>query len=334
MRILSIDGGGIRGIIPGQVLVALEAEITKLSNGKFTRIADVFDLIAGTSTGGILTCLYLSPDKNNPPRPRYSALEAVDLYIQNGDDIFDRSIFKTIGSFGGLSDEKYSADTLEEALKEYFGDIKLSELLKPCLITAYDIYERQAKFFNQSDVAEDGLGREFYVRDIARATSAAPTYFEPANIRAFDKKVYPLVDGGVFANNPAMCACVEAFSSDSKLGVRDLKILSLGTGMAETPYHYSEAKGWGKLQWVIPVLDIIQSGVAETVDYQLASLFRAVKCPTQYLRVQADLKKYDVDPALDNASKDNMAALKEIGTDLAKQKSTELTAFIKSILTP
>src|SRR5947207_3704233 len=83
MRILSIDGGGIRGIIPGQVLVALEKKIQQLSGDNSKRIADVFDLIAGTSTGGILTCLYLCPDANSA-RPRFSAADAVDLYLQNG----------------------------------------------------------------------------------------------------------------------------------------------------------------------------------------------------------------------------------------------------------
>src|SRR5207249_9528820 len=92
MRILSIDGGGIRGIIPGQVLVALEAKIQEVTGDPNKRIADVFDMIAGTSTGGILTCLYLCPGQNGN-RPRFSATDAVNLYLQNGDDIFDVSLF-------------------------------------------------------------------------------------------------------------------------------------------------------------------------------------------------------------------------------------------------
>ncbi len=95
-------------------------------------------------------------------------------------------------------------------------------------------------------VVRGGMGRDFLLRDVVRATSASPTYFEPANISALDRKVYPLVDGGVFANNPTMCACVEAFGMDSKLKIADLKALSLGTGAADKPYHYSEAKNWGK----------------------------------------------------------------------------------------
>lgn len=327
MRILSIDGGGIRGIIPGQVLIALEQKLQQLANDPNKRLADAFDLIAGTSTGGILTCLYLCPDTATG-RPKFSAADAVKLYLQNGDDIFDISVFKAIGSLGGLADEKYSAATLERVLKEYLGDLKLSQLLKPSLITAYDITRREAKFFNSADVPRLGTGRDFLLRDVARATSAAPTYFEPANIAALDRAVYPLVDGGVFANNPAMCACVEAFGMNSQLRIPDLKVLSLGTGTVDKPYHFSEAKNWGKLGWVAPILDILMSGAAETVDYQLKMLFESAKCPAQYLRLQVDLKEFpEVDSAMDNASEKNMRALERAGQTLARNSDPKLSAF-------
>ena len=90
-RILSIDGGGIRGILPGQLLVELEKKLQILSNNQQARIADYFDMIAGTSTGGILTCLYLYPDENDPKRPFFTAEEAVNLYIENGGGIFNET---------------------------------------------------------------------------------------------------------------------------------------------------------------------------------------------------------------------------------------------------
>jgi hypothetical protein len=169
MNILSIDGGGIRGIIPGQVLIALEHKLQQISNDPNTRIADVFDFVAGTSTGGILACLYSCPNGNG--RPKFSASDAVNLYLQRGDDIFDVSVFRSITSVGGLRGPKYSAKPLENALEFYFSDVRLSQLLKPCLITSYDITRRQAKFFNRQDVGEpDPAGADFWVRDIARAT--------------------------------------------------------------------------------------------------------------------------------------------------------------------
>lgn len=341
MRILSIDGGGIRGIIPGHVLIALEDKLQKFSNNPNLRIADAFDLIAGTSTGGILTCLYLCPDlPGHPDRPKFSAKEAVDLYLEHGDDIFNVSFFRRIGSIGGLAEEKYSADTLEAVLKTYLGDLKLSQLVKPCLITSYDINRREARFFDSADITRKKLGdaKDFCLRDVARATSAAPTYFEPANISSLAGKMYPLVDGGVFANNPAMCACVEAFSLDPTLDVTNLYVLSLGTGEADKPYHYSEAKNWGKLGWVGPVLDIMMSGVSQTVDYQLKMMFQSANCARQYLRLQLDLREYNsqnsaqVDGAMDNASESNMCALERAGQTLAKANDPKLTAFVEALL--
>jgi uncharacterized protein len=332
VRILSIDGGGIRGIIPGRVLVALEKKLQQISGNPSLRIADAFDMIAGTSTGGILTCMYLAPDLNTG-RPRFSAANAVDLYLQYGDDIFDVSVFRSIATLAGLREEKYSAVPLEQILRQYFGDLRLGQLLKPCLVTAYDITRRAAKFFNSADVPIHGPGRDFLVREVARATSAAPTYFEPANVIALDYKVYPLIDGGVFANNPTMCACVEAFGFNPKLKVTDLKVLSLGTGSADKAYHYSEAKKWGKIEWVAPVLDILMSGASETVDYQLKSLFTSAGCADQYLRLQVDLGSLPgVDSAMDSASEKNMRALETAGVNLAAEKDAELTAFARSLL--
>ncbi len=331
MRILSIDGGGIRGIIPGQVLVSLEQKLQQISNNPDYRIADAFDLIAGTSTGGILTCLYLCPDKNIG-RPKFSASEAVDLYLQHGDNIFDVSIFRRVESLDGVAEAKYSADALEKALKDYLGDIKLSDLRKSCLITSYDIKNRKAKFFNSADIEKQGSGNDFYLRDVARATSAAPTYFEPANISSLDRQVYPLIDGGVFANNPTMCACVEAFNSDPKLQVSDLHVLSVGTGEVDKSYHYSEAKNWGQIGWLGPVVDIIMSGVSETVDYQMNKLFTSAGYTDQYLRLQLDLKKFsDVDSSMDNASEENMRALERAGQKLAHDSDAALTAFAQKL---
>lgn len=147
-RILSIDGGGIRGIIPGQLLVVLERKLQELEGGNSKSIADYFDLIAGTSTGGILTCLYLCPGED-PAKPCFTAQEAVELYLERGDEIFDASLFQKLKSLGGAADEKYSADELEEVLDDYLDKLKLDQLIKPCLITAYDIKRRKAHFFTQ-----------------------------------------------------------------------------------------------------------------------------------------------------------------------------------------
>ena len=169
-RILSIDGGGIRGIIPGQILVTLEKRLQELDNNPNGKIADYFDMIAGTSTGGILTCIYLIPEKGPKSKPKFSAEEAVDLYMERGDEIFDISIGQKIRSGFGVLDEKVLCQRRSRKRLEYYlGNLKLSELLKPCLVTAYNIKKRKSHFFTQHDAVANKM--DFYVKDVARATS-------------------------------------------------------------------------------------------------------------------------------------------------------------------
>jgi patatin-like phospholipase/acyl hydrolase len=331
MRILSIDGGGIRGIIPGTILVALEQKLQRLSGDPAARLADYFDMIAGTSTGGILTCLYLCP--NAFGKPMYSAQDAVNLYMTHGAAIFDVGLFARLESLGGIAEEKYSAAPLESLLLQYLGGTKLSQLLKPCLITSYDIERREAVFFNSQDIP---AGEEdFLARDVARATSAAPTFFPPAHITSSTSDTYALVDGGVFCNNPSLAACVEAFGYNDNLNIRDMTVLSLGTGSSDKSYPYDEARNWGGIKWLSPMLDIMMAGVSESTDYQLAAMFKSAKCSSQYLRIQCDLSKFlGVDSAMDNASLGNLKGLQDAGQVLAKDNDAKLEAFADMLLKP
>ncbi len=335
-RILSIDGGGIRGILPGQILVSLEDKLKKLDNNPDAAIADYFDLIAGTSTGGILACMYLCPSEGNKKRPRFSAKKAVELYLDRGDEIFDVSLWQKLRSMGGVSDEKYSADELEEALQDYIGDLKLDKLLKACLITSYDIKRKKGHFFKSHKAKVDDA-YNFFVKDVARATSAAPTYFEVARVKADDNQVYPLIDGGVFVNNPALCAYSEArnikFDNNrNKPTAAKMMILSLGTGSssADNGYEYKKSKNWGAIQWVKPIIDIMMSGVADTVDYQLKQIYNAVEKPEQYIRLEPQL--FTAESAMDNASVQNLQALKNDGERNAKDFDKEITRIANMLI--
>jgi len=338
VRILSIDGGGIRGIIPGVILAALEAELAKQSGNPDAKLVDYFDFVAGTSTGGILTCLYLTPDDVSKAigsrRPKFSAKDAVNLYLENGDEIFGIPVFHRIRTGGGLLDEKYPAQELERVLRNYVGDTELKDLLKPCLVTSYDIRNRQAFFFCQHEAAKSDK-YNFYVRDVARCTSAAPTFFECARIKApRDQTEWVLIDGGVFANNPALCAYAEVrkltptppLPTGNELTAKDMILVSVGTGHSQLQsYNYAQAKDWGLAEWAIPILDIFSSGQAETIDYPIKSMFATIPPPltADYYRHNVELK--NVDPHMDNASPKNMQALKRLGEDYAASHATELS---------
>lgn len=328
IRILSIDGGGIRGIIPGQVLIALEEKLAKKFPDK-PRIADHFDLVAGTSTGGILTCAYLLPDRQKPDRPRFTANEVHRLYMEEGEKIFSLSAGQRLRSFFGLGDEKYSARNLEEVLRNYFGGVWLKELLRPCVITSYDITNRRGHFFKKHEAEKpEKKDYNFLVCDVARATSAAPTYFECPNIEAETGERFPLVDGGVFVSNPAMCAYAEARKIFG-VGAKDIILLSLGTGHTHKSYPWKKARRWGKVGWIRPVIDIMMSGVSEVVHFQLQQLFTSAGASENYLRIDTKIPE-TMDPEMDHASKENRLALSQLGKELAFRDDEALNRLVSS----
>lgn len=354
-RILSIDGGGIRGVVPGTIVVALEQKIIKKTGNADAKIADYFDMIAGTSTGGILTCIYLTPGNTSEPslpRPKYSAQEALNIYLKDGNKVFALDSAQRLRSGDGILDEKYSAVNLETLLFQYLGDTKLSQLLKPCLVTSYDIQRGKPKFFTQHDAVVFGDSNDFLVQQVARATSAAPTFFEVSKAKSLSGVSYPLVDGGVFANNPSLCAYAEVqakffktpdgFILKSKAGdkkkedlseitAKDLLILSLGTGQTALNYDYNKAKDWGLAQWPKPLIEIMMMGVSQTVDYQLQQIYDSINQAKSYLRIDPRLTKPKM-VQMDNASAANIQDLKELGTETAELNSRKLDNFVDMLL--
>jgi predicted acylesterase/phospholipase RssA len=272
VKILAIDGGGIRGLIPALVLSEIESRTGR-------RMADLVDLIAGTSTGGIIACALAKPS----PMP---AASIAAIYEEEGPEIFSRSLLRKIGSVGGLTDERYSSSGLVDALERHLGDAPMKAATVPLLLTAYDT-ERRAIRFLRSEGEDSGAT----MVQAAHATSAAPTYFEA--VRIGDAT---LVDGGVFAVNPAMCAYAEV------AGKLDL-LVSLGTGSHTRRLAYDEIKDWGQLEWARPVLDVVFDGGQDAVDFQLSRLLG-----DSYVRLQTELR--DASDDLDDASSSNLAALR------------------------
>lgn len=323
-KVLSIDGGGIRGIIPGQILVEIEREFG-------VKVANDFDMVAGTSTGGILACAFLLEHPDNPNNPKFSAEEVVGLYFKKGEDIFDVPFFHKVRTAGGILDEKYPAKGIESALKEYFGNTWLKDLLKPCIITSYDITNRKGHFFGQHKAMNDP-DYNFKVRDVARSTSAAPTYFECEQIASEAGTHYALIDGGVFVNNPSLVAYAEGRNIFEVAGeeatAKDMKILSIGTGFTQKPYAYKKAKKWGMAEWVQPVIDIMMSGASEVAHYQLDKIYGTIDNPDQYLRIDGDLKDTNVDPDMDCATQENMANLKAFGQQLFEENKEKIEKWL------
>jgi len=338
IRILSLDGGGIRGIITCVILKYIEEQLQKLDNPN-AKIGDYFDLIAGTSTGGILAAILLFPDSDK--KAKYSVETALDLYAKHGETIFNVSFWQQLINPFGLFNEKISQRALERQLQEVFGKLEIKDFIKPCLITSYDIFHRKAKFFTSHEANSDL--ENFYAKDACRATSAAPTYFEPAKIKSLYGQEFTLIDGGVYANNPALCAYAEARKIEfSKVlqhpakkdypKISDMVIVSIGTGEVLKPYNFRQFENAGKVKWIQPLIDILLSANVETTDYHLRKMYETLGARNRqnYHRLMPSLK--NASPEMDDVSSKNIYELIQAGLAYIDQHREELNEIAKKLI--
>jgi patatin-like phospholipase/acyl hydrolase len=259
-RILSCDGGGIRGILTAVLLNRLLGAYPALLQDRPGTIS----LFAGTSTGGILA-LGLAAGLT-PAQIR-------DLYVVNGKLIFDSSWTRDVVELGGISGAKYDNVNLKQILLDTFGAQKLNDLHSRVLISSFSLDNQEAdpslrtwhpKFFhNFSGPDSDG---EILAVDVAMATSAAPTYFPSYGV---------FVDGGVIANNPSMAAIAQALDGRNQAGERatldEIKLLSVGTGVS-LQYINGNDHDWGDAQWMRPILNVMMDGSVGVADFECKQL--------------------------------------------------------------
>ena len=243
----------------------------------------MFDLVAGTSTGGILALGLTAEDPANPGRPRYRADDLVSLYAEKGHLIFRSSLWYRLLTLFGLFGSKYTVSGLDATLEAYFGEARLKDAITEVLITSYDLESRDSWFLARHKARETSES-DFPIREVARATSAAPTYFRPE--RLLQQPATAMIDGGVFANNPAMCAYVEAIKLH---GPGDIVVVSLGTGQEKTPIHYLQARTWGLIGWARQLINVFMDGVSDTVEHQLGWLLPDRDGAPRYFRFQTEL---------------------------------------------
>ncbi len=319
--VLSIDGGGIRGIIPAVVLTWLERELGR-------PISACVDLIAGTSTGGILAT-GLSRDAAGPIR---SAAEILDLYMTRGPEIFHSSLAHNISTGWGTLDEKYPADGLEDTIRAVVGDRTLDDLTSNLLVTTYETAMRRPFYFGSGAARTEGRVSplNFSLTDVTRATSAAPTYFEAFQARspAGDGRTFCFIDGGVFANNPTGVAYAVArkiFPGDV------IHVVSLGTGLTERPYHWEDIKDWGALEWARPIIAIMMDGVSDATGDQMRDFIT-----DGYWRF--DINLTDMGPGnpapdddMDDASPENLQRLKQRGELLVRSEQERLREVLATL---
>jgi patatin-like phospholipase/acyl hydrolase len=248
-HILSLDGGGIRGLLMCGLLERLEAEVPGF--------LDSVDLIAGTSTGGILAlglAAGLTPARIG------------DIYRDRGAEIFPADLGDALGDVDRLLVADYAAEPLHRVLLETFGDATLGDLGKHMLVPTFDLDSGtthgggprswKAKFFQNFE--GDPGDRGELVADVAMRTSAAPTFFP---------SYQGYVDGGVVAGNPAMCALAQALDERAaNQTVSRVALLSMGTGL--NPHFVEGDHDWGLVQWAPDLVGIMLGGAAGLADFQ------------------------------------------------------------------
>ncbi|KAG6409678.1 hypothetical protein SASPL_127720 [Salvia splendens] len=328
ITILSIDGGGIRGIIPAKILEFLESELQKL-DGEDARIADYFDVIAGTSTGGLVTAMLTAPDANN--RPIYAAKDIVPFYVQHGPKIFPKRC-GLLGLMAALLGPKYNGKYLKELIRKNLGQTRLHHTLTNVVVPSFDIRHMQHTVFSSYELKNMGY-KDALLSDICIATSAAPTYFPPHSFTNADGSGHSwdfnLIDGGVAANNPTLVAVREVtkevvsrsedFFPIQTLECAKLLVISLGTGSAkqEEKYTAEMASKWGVISWLLhgnstPIIDVYSQASTDMVDYFLSVIFQAQASQQNYLRIQAENLTGD-SSSVDVTTDENMNDLVEIG---------------------
>jgi predicted acylesterase/phospholipase RssA len=315
--LLALDGGGIRGVIPARVLDAIEQRTGR-------PICELFDLVGGTSTGGILALGLTKPSARDSAKPAFSASNLLDFYLDEGETIFPgKTLWERVTNPLGMADVRYSAKPLEGLLQQRFGDTMLSEALTEICIPSYDLSKPAAYFFKREYARDEEHSWDTPMALVARATSAAPTYFNPAKIED-----HALVDGGVFANNPAAAAYADAL--DLWGHDVEIQVISIGTGQppqelgrGPIPVAYANANGWGLAHWARPVLEVVFDGVAEAVEYQLKRLCRQHEGGSpRYHRLQSDLPT--AAHAMDDASAQNLGRLMDDATTLIRSEQDTL----------
>jgi hypothetical protein len=327
--ILALDGGGIRGVIPASVLVAIE----KLTGRP---IAETFDMVVGTSTGGIIS-LALTFTRDGVT-PAMTARDVLGLYDnqENASKIFRPWLFRDpfekrgspVPAEFAVFNPKYKTTGLQELLTDTFGDARLGGSLIPVSCVSYRVDGAPAPFFFRSWEAKKDPDQDFPIVEVGRATGAAPVYFPPVTIRsAGGGFTGTFVDGGVAANDPALVAVSEAASlygerhgspgAAFQALAREYNVwlLSVGTGAPTVTIDPGDCGAYGWLDRGA-LLSVLMDGPAQTTELTAPMLLQPA-LGLNYRRVQVPLagtvpssgKQYSCSTALDSWTEENIENL-------------------------
>lgn len=305
--LLSLDGGGARGLMHLLSLAKLESLTGKL-------VIDLFDGISGTSAGGIIACLLTLPDPNNPLRPKYSAQNLLDIIFPRRAEMF----VKRWQSFGGLLGPRYETESIKKFLHNLIEENNYKNRLLPTVLVTQDLNSYGERLLATTD------SLDFFTKDLAMATSAAPICFEPQLVTAIDSSVsYLLIDGGAVMDNPVL-AGVALLQQSYGISAEKINVLSFGTGVGSEMHSKDSLRKGGVLSWGTEVINLCKTAQLSTTD-NIAKFYLG----NRYHRFQPNLGEGNV--KLTNISDDYMNLLKAANTRMLAKNARELNKIILSL---
>ncbi|MEP3476417.1 MAG: CBASS cGAMP-activated phospholipase [Hyphomicrobiales bacterium] len=293
-RILSLDGGGIKGAFTASVLAQLEADTGH-------SVIDHFDLITGTSTGGILA-IGLGMG--------FSASELTEFYEESGPIIFPGTskLSKAKGIFKQIFKPKHSQQTLKSEIEKILGDKKFGESKCRLVIPTYDAIAGRIYLLKTAHHQRFSNDIDAPAVDVALATSAAPTYFEAADFPTLKNASF--VDGGLWANNPSLVGVVEAVHF-LNIPLSEIDVLSIGT--TTQPFSISENSDAGIASWNLGIVDVMFEGQMEAAQKQTDLLLNGRTHRINFMAKEGEF-------SIDKAAPKTISNLISLGAGEARKK--------------
>ena len=284
INILSITGGGMRGLVTLYEMKALEDKLDR-------PLSEYFDYIGGTSTGGIIASMLAFG---------FDIQQTINFYEKHGPKIFEKKFFRW-----GLLRPKYDDRYFNKITRQTFKGLKISDSSVNLVVPAYDIDNFTKRIFKSYDTRE-----EVDMFDVIRSTASAQTYFK---VHSFDGANF--IDGGMVINNPSQLLFIEALYKIRNGEAKGINIVSFGTGRKDTDIKVSK-RGKGKLFWAKPTIDILLNEQARTTDYYLNRIVGTLGSGS-YFNIEPILNRSSKD--IDDASKSNLAAMRLDGIESAEK---------------
>ncbi len=305
--IISVDGGGIKGIVAITILQAIQNKLPK-------PIHEYVDCFAGTSTGGLIASGLTIPDEEG--KPLYTTDDIVEIYQTLGPDVFNRSFWHKVKTLWGLISPKFPLDGLEKVSNDKFGDVKLKDALSHVIVATYDLATRRPVVFDSSNPELNDIS----FKDVCMGTASVPTMFPSVK-----SGKYNLIDGGIFAVSPALCAlaiCKQKHPNESFM------VISIGNGDYNESLSHKKTSGWGLLQWGSTAVGVILDGIGDSVDQQ-TKVF-STHGDGKYYRLQFKIPKEL--SAMDNPSEENVSGLREKTLDWLSKNDETINKICKELI--